>query len=97
MNNVKGGGTDAKYAKDGVPVHAGLLVTYIPVKDVTLNVRALLNTKPVDKGTTWSIYPFADFGTTVGTIRVGARVKFTEDGYNGVEIPISWKYKFKIK
>ena len=97
LNNVKGGGTETKYAKDGVPVHAGLLVTYIPVKDVTLNVRALLNTKPVDKGTTWSIYPFADFGTTVGTIRVGARVKFTEDGYNGVEIPISWKYKFKIK
>ena len=97
LNNVKGGGTEIKYAKDGVPVHAGLLVTYIPVKDVTLNVRALLNTKPVDNGTNWSIYPFADFGTTVGTIRVGARVKFTEDGYNGVEIPISWKYKFKIK
>ncbi|MGN0738689.1 MAG: hypothetical protein ACI4LX_00790 [Treponema sp.] len=96
LNNVKGGGKETKYSKDGIPVHAGLLVKYIPVKDVTLNVRALANIKPTDDGTSWSIYPFADFGTTVGTIRVGARVKFTEDGYNGVEIPVSWKYKFKI-
>ncbi|MGN0732322.1 MAG: hypothetical protein ACI4MA_10515 [Treponema sp.] len=97
LNNVQGGGSEEKYAKDGVPVHAGLLVKYSPVKDVALNVRALLNTKTKDAETAWSIYPFADFETTVGTIRVGARVKFTEDGYNGVEIPISWKYKFKIK
>ena len=45
----------------------------------------------------YSFYPYIDYDTGLGTIRTGARFNFKDSDFSGIDIPLSWTYKFKIK
>ena len=54
-------------------------------------------TNDLTNSLTWAVYPFFEYGTTLGTFSSGVRFLFDEDdGFSGFSIPFTWKYKFKI-
>lgn len=45
-------------------------------------------------GLTTTVYPYVDYKTNFGTLRAGTEVVFnSKNGYQGINIPLSWTYK----
>ena len=88
---------DGKYAEyDRVPLYTKVVAGISPLD----NLDVSLAFKLTDGGTGavgYSFYPYIDYDTGLGTIRTGARFNFKDSDFSGIDIPLSWTYKFKIK
>ena len=79
------------------PWTAAVFASYEVIENVTLACRAGI-TSGDDNVLATVVYPRVEYKTDVGTFLVGARFGFTkDDGFIGFSVPLSWKYKFKIK
>ena len=88
---------DGKYAEyDRVPLYTKVVAGISPLDNLDVSLAFTL----ADKGTDvvkYSFYPYIDYDTGLGTIRTGARFNFKDSDFSGIDIPLSWTYKFKIK
>ena len=88
---------DGKYAEyDRVPLYTKVVAGISPLDNLDVSLAFIL----ADKGTGavgYSFYPYIDYDTGLGTIRTGARFNFKDSDFSGIDIPLSWTYKFKIK
>lgn len=88
---------DGKYAEyDRAPLYTKVIAGISPLDNLDVSLAFTL----ADKGTGavgYSFYPYIDYDTGLGTIRTGARFNFTDSDFSGIDIPLSWTYKFKIK
>ena len=88
---------DGKYAEyDRVPLYTKVVAGISPLD----NLDVSLAFKLTDGGTGavgYSFYPYIDYDTGLGTIRTGARFNFKDSDFSGIDVPLSWTYKFKIK
>ena len=88
---------DGKYAEyDRVPLYTKVVAGISPLDNLDVSIAFTL----ADKGTGavgYSFYPYIDYDTGLGTIRTGARFNFKDSDFSGIDIPLSWTYKFKIK
>ena len=88
---------DGKYAEyDRVPLYTKVVAGISPLDNLDVSIAFTL----ADKGTDvvkYSFYPYIDYDTGLGTIRTGARFNFKDSDFSGIDIPLSWTYKFKIK
>ena len=81
---------------DRVPLYTKVVAGISPLD----NLDVSLAFKLTDGGTAavgYSFYPYIDYDTGLGTIRTGARFNFKDSDFSGIDIPLSWTYKFKIK
>jgi len=101
LNNkyYNNGNFDSKL-NDGIPVYAAIKVSYNVLDNVVISTQCKYNHwLGTDKSyDAFSVYPMVSYTTKkVGTFNVGARIFFNaEDGFNGFNIPFTWKYKFTI-
>ena len=88
---------DGKYAEyDRVPLYTKVVAGISPLDNLDVSLAFTLT----DGGTGavgYSFYPYIDYDTGLGTIRTGARFNFKDSDFTGIDIPLSWTYKFKIK
>ena len=88
---------DGKYAEyDRAPLYTKVVAGISPLDNLDVSLAFIL----ADKGTGavgYSFYPYIDYDTGLGTIRTGARFNFKDSDFSGIDIPLSWTYKFKIK
>lgn len=88
---------DGKYDEyDRVPLYTKVVAGISPLDNLDVSLAFIL----ADKGTGavgYSFYPYIDYDTGLGTIRTGARFNFGDSDFTGIDIPLSWTYKFKIK
>ena len=88
---------DGKYAEyDRAPLYTKVVAGISPLD----NLDVSLAFKLTDGGTGavgYSFYPYIDYDTGLGTIRTGTRFNFADSDFSGIDIPLSWTYKFKIK
>ena len=88
---------DGKYAEyDRVPLYTKVVAGISPLDNLDVSLAFTLT----DGGTGavgYSFYPYIDYDTGLGTIRTGARFNFKDSDFSGIDIPLSWTYKFKIK
>ena len=88
---------DGKYAEyDRAPLYTKVVAGISPLDNLDVSLAFIL----ADKGTGavgYSFYPYIDYDTGFGTIRTGARFNFKDSDFSGIDIPLSWTYKFKIK
>lgn len=88
---------DGKYAEyDRAPLYTKVVAGISPLDNLDVSLAFIL----ADKGTGavgYSFYPYIDYDTGLGTIRTGARFNFGDSDFTGIDIPLSWTYKFKIK
>lgn len=88
---------DGKYAEyDRAPLYTKVVAGISPLANLDVSLAFIL----ADKGTGavgYSFYPYIDYDTGLGTIRTGARFNFGDSDFTGIDIPLSWTYKFKIK
>ena len=81
---------------DRVPLYTKVVAGISPLDNLDVSLAFIL----ADKGTGavgYSFYPYIDYDTGLGTIRTGARFNFKDSDFSGIDIPLSWTYKFKIK
>lgn len=95
-NNV-GGYTEY----DRVPLYTKVVAGISPLDNLNVSLAFTLANAYDDKVkadvVTYSFYPYIDYDTGLGTIRTGARFNFKDSDFSGIDIPLSWTYKFKIK
>ena len=88
---------DGKYAEyDRAPLYTKVVAGISPLDNLDVSLAFTLT----DGGTGavgYSFYPYIDYDTGLGTIRTGARFNFGDSDFTGIDIPLSWTYKFKIK
>ncbi|MDY3886237.1 MAG: hypothetical protein SOZ24_03170 [Treponema sp.] len=88
---------DGKYAEyDRAPLYTKVIAGISPLDNLDVSLAFTL----ADAGTGavgYSFYPYIDYDTGLGTIRTGARFNFKDSDFSGIDIPLSWTYKFKIK
>ena len=88
---------DGKYAEyDRAPLYTKVIAGISPLDNLDVSLAFTLT----DGGTGavgYSFYPYIDYDTGLGTIRTGARFNFGDSDFTGIDIPLSWTYKFKIK
>ena len=88
---------DGKYTEyDRAPLYTKVIAGISPLDNLDVSLAFIL----ADKGTGavgYSFYPYIDYDTGLGTIRTGARFNFGDSDFTGIDIPLSWTYKFKIK
>ena len=88
---------DGKYAEyDRAPLYTKVVAGISPLDNLDVSLAFTLT----DEGTGavgYSFYPYIDYDTGLGTIRTGARFNFKDSDFTGIDIPLSWTYKFKIK
>ena len=88
---------DGKYAEyDRAPLYTKVVAGISPLDNLDVSLAFTLT----DEGTGavgYSFYPYIDYDTGLGTIRTGARFNFKDSDFSGIDIPLSWTYKFKIK
>ena len=81
---------------DRVPLYTKVVAGISPLDNLNVSLAFTLT----DGGTGavgYSFYPYIDYDTGLGTIRTGARFNFKDSDFSGIDIPLSWTYKFKIK
>ena len=81
---------------DRAPLYTKVVAGISPLDNLDVSIAFTL----ADKGTGavgYSFYPYIDYDTGLGTIRTGARFNFKDSDFSGIDIPLSWTYKFKIK
>lgn len=81
---------------DRVPLYTKVVAGISPLDNLDVSLAFTLT----DGGTGavgYSFYPYIDYDTGLGTIRTGARFNFGDSDFTGIDIPLSWTYKFKIK
>lgn len=88
---------DGKYTEyDRAPLYTKVIAGISPLDNLDVSLAFTL----ADAGTGavgYSFYPYIDYDTGLGTIRTGARFNFKDSDFSGIDIPLSWTYKFKIK
>ena len=88
---------DGKYTEyDRAPLYTKVVAGISPLDNLDVSLAFTLT----DGGTGavgYSFYPYIDYDTGLGTIRTGARFNFKDSDFSGIDIPLSWTYKFKIK
>ena len=93
---------DGKYAGyDRVPLYTKVVAGISPLDNLDVSLAFTLS-NAYDKDEVadvvkYSFYPYIDYDTGLGTIRTGARFNFKDSDFTGIDIPLSWTYKFKIK
>mgnify|MGYP004554084057 FL=1 len=98
LNNVKGDGSGDAYAQDGIPYYIALAASYAPLDNLNLNLKAdVRHGLESDKDNNYVLYPYGEYKTSVGTFTLGVRTAFDTDGFAGLSIPFSWKYKLSKK
>ena len=81
---------------DRAPLYTKVVTGISPLDNLDVSLAFTLT----DGGTGavgYSFYPYIDYDTGLGTIRTGARFNFKDSDFTGIDIPLSWTYKFKIK
>ena len=93
---------DGKYAEyDRAPLYTKVVAGISPLDNLDVSLAFTLS-NAYDKDEVadvvkYSFYPYIDYDTGLGTIRTGARFNFADSDFSGIDIPLSWTYKFKIK
>ena len=88
---------DGKYAEyDRAPLYTKVVAGISPLDNLDVNLAFTLTDEGKDV-VAYSFYPYIDYDTGLGTIRTGARFNFKDSDFSGIDIPLSWTYKFKIK
>ena len=88
---------DGKYAGyDRVPLYTKVVAGISPLDNLDVSLAFTLADEGIN-AVGYSFYPYIDYDTGLGTIRTGARFKFGDSDFTGIDIPLSWTYKFKIK
>ena len=93
---------DGKYAEyDRAPLYTKVVAGISPLDNLDVSLAFTLS-NAYDKDEVadvvkYSFYPYIDYDTGLGTIRTGARFNFKDSDFSGIDIPLSWTYKFKIK
>ena len=93
---------DGKYAEyDRAPLYTKVVAGISPLDNLDVSLAFTLSNAYDDKVkadvVAYSFYPYIDYDTGLGTIRTGARFNFKDSDFTGIDIPLSWTYKFKIK
>ena len=93
---------DGKYAEyDRAPLYTKVVAGISPLDNLDVSLAFTLSNAYDDKVKAdvveYSFYPYIDYDTGLGTIRTGARFNFKDSDFSGIDIPLSWTYKFKIK
>ena len=81
---------------DRAPLYTKVVAGISPLDNLDVSLAFTLT----DGGTGavgYSFYPYIDYDTGLGTIRTGTRFNFADSDFSGIDIPLSWTYKFKIK
>lgn len=86
---------------DRVPLYTKVVAGISPLDNLDVSLTFTLS-NAYDKDEVadvvkYSFYPYIDYDTGLGTIRTGARFNFKDSDFSGIDIPLSWTYKFKIK
>ena len=86
---------------DRVPLYTKVVAGISPLDNLDVSLAFTLS-NAYDKDevadvVNYSFYPYIDYDTGLGTIRTGARFNFKDSDFSGIDIPLSWTYKFKIK
>lgn len=82
--------------ESGIPLTAVVRANYKVNEKLDLYTTIDFKHKllPGSTSDTFTVYPYFDYYTSLGTIRSGLRVFFNDkDGFNGFNIPFSWQYK----
>ena len=92
-------GVYKEYAR--VPLYTKVVAGISPLDNLDVSLAFTLS-NAYDKDEVadvvkYSFYPYIDYDTGLGTIRTGARFNFKDSDFSGIDIPLSWTYKFKIK
>ena len=86
---------------DRVPLYTKVVAGISPLDNLDVSLAFTLSNAYDDKVKAdvvkYSFYPYIDYDTGLGTIRTGARFNFGDSDFSGIDIPLSWTYKFKIK
>ena len=86
---------------DRVPLYTKVVAGISPLDNLDVSLAFTLSNAYDDKVKAdvveYSFYPYIDYDTGLGTIRTGARFNFKDSDFSGIDIPLSWTYKFKIK
>ena len=86
---------------DRVPLYTKVVAGISPLDNLDVSIAFTLSNAYDDKVKAdvveYSFYPYIDYNTGLGTIRTGARFNFKDSDFTGIDIPLSWTYKFKIK
>lgn len=86
---------------DRVPLYTKVVAGISPLDNLDVSLAFTLSNAYDDKVkadvVAYSFYPYIDYDTGLGTIRTGARFNFKDSDFTGIDIPLSWTYKFKIK
>ena len=92
-------GVYTEYAR--VPLYTKVVAGISPLDNLDVSLAFTLSNAYDDKVKAdvvkYSFYPYIDYDTGLGTIRTGARFNFKDSDFSGIDIPLSWTYKFKIK
>lgn len=88
---------------DRVPLYTKVIAGISPLDNLDVSLAFTLSNAYDDDAKVladvvkYSFYPYIDYDTGLGTIRTGARFNFKDSDFSGIDIPLSWTYKFKIK
>lgn len=80
---------------DRVPLYTKVVAGISPLDN--LDVSLAFTLASANSATAYSFYPYIDYNTGLGTIRTGVRFNLEDSDFTGIDIPLSWTYKFKIK
>ena len=81
---------------DRVPLYTKVVAGISPLDNLDVSLAFTLSDAGLNV-VAYSFYPYIDYDTGLGTIRTGARFNFKDSDFSGIDIPLSWTYKFKIK
>lgn len=81
---------------DRAPLYTKVVAGISPLDNLDVSLAFTLTDEGKDV-VAYSFYPYIDYDTGLGTIRTGARFNFKDSDFTGIDIPLSWTYKFKIK
>ena len=81
---------------DRVPLYTKVVAGISPLDNLDVSLAFTLTDESTG-AVGYSFYPYIDYDTGLGTIRTGARFNFKDSDFSGIDIPLSWTYKFKIK
>ena len=88
---------DGKYTEyDRAPLYTKVIAGISPLDNLDVSLAFTLKDEGIG-AVGYSFYPYIDYDTGLGTIRTGARFNFGDSDFTGIDIPLSWTYKFKIK
>ena len=81
---------------DRVPLYTKVVAGISPLDNLNVSLAFTLTDGGIG-AVGYSFYPYIDYDTGLGTIRTGVRFNLEDSDFAGIDIPLSWTYKFKIK